>query len=228
MQPRLSATVPRRSSSRSTRFTVAREVPAISARCSCVIETPTGPVGSLLAHHEVAQAAADARVRVGVVRLDDAVARPRELFREQTEQHVLHARVLGLQKSEVVPVDGERLPLVERLHRGRAAGAGRKQRQLTERLARAEHVEHRRFAERRRDAGREASLDDEVEGLREVVAVEDDFTLAKRPAPRDGEDTANVLRRQTLEQRPLHMDSLCHRRDIRNVGRANDGRSASI
>ncbi len=38
VQPRVSATVPRRSSSRRTRFTVARDVPAISARCSCVIE----------------------------------------------------------------------------------------------------------------------------------------------------------------------------------------------
>ena len=59
--------------------------------------------------------------------------------------------------------------------------------------------------------------------LGEVVAVEDDLSLAECPAARDGEDPANVFRRQALEQRPVHVNSVCHRRDIRNVGRANDG-----
>ena len=42
-RPRWSATVPRRSSSRSARFTVAREVPAIAARSSCVSGTTPAP-----------------------------------------------------------------------------------------------------------------------------------------------------------------------------------------
>jgi hypothetical protein len=44
-----------------------------------------------------------------------------------------------------------------------------------------------------------------MERLGEVVAMEDDLSLAKRPAARDGEDSANVLGRQALEQGPLHV-----------------------
>ena len=52
--------------------------------------------------------------------------------------------------------------------------------------------------------------------------MEDDLALSECPATRDGEDAAHVLRRQALEQRPLHVDSLCHAGDIRNVASAND------
>ena len=193
MRPRASATAPSFSSSRSTRFTVAREVPAIAAMSSCV----SGHDTVLVRRRQLHEASADARLRVDVVRLDDAVGRAAKLLGEKAEKHVLHARVLPLQQREVVAEDRAGLAGLERLDGGGAARVGKQQRELAEALSRPEDVDEHAVAERRQDPRAEATAHDEMQGVGGIVAVEDDLALRERPPPRD---------REQLDARPRAAD----------------------
>ena len=90
---------------------------------------------------ELAESPAHPRVRIDVVRLDDAVARAANLLGEQPQEHVLHSRMAALKACEVVAEDRPCLSVLERRHRGGATLAREKERELSERLTRPEHVE---------------------------------------------------------------------------------------
>ena len=149
----------------------------------------------LVRRRELDETAADASLRIDVVRLDDAIRRAAELLREEPQEHVLHAWVLALEQREVVAEDGARLSGLERLDRGRATRVGEQKRQLAEALAGTEDVDEHAVAERRQDARAEAAADDEVERVGGIVTVEDDLAARERPAAGDREQPANVLRR---------------------------------
>ena len=153
---------------------------------------------------QLAETASHARLCVRVVRFNDTVAGPGELLRQEAQEDVLDAGMLDLQAGEVVAEDGAGLSHFECFHRGRATGIRQQQRELAERVSRPEHVEERALAEGGRDADGEAASYHEVERLCEIVAMEDDLTLAERSPAGDGEQPADVLRRHVGEERPLH------------------------
>ena len=163
-----------------------------------------------------------ARLRIDVVRLDDAIGRAAELLGEQSQEHVLHAGVLALQEREVVAEHRARLAGLERLDGRRAARVGEEQRELAEALSRPEDVDEHAVAERRQHARAEAAAHDEVQRVGGIVAMEDDLAPRERPPSRDREQLPHVLGGQIGEQRPLHAASLCNGGDIRNVTSAND------
>ena len=103
---------------------------------------------------ELDQASANARLRVDVVRLDDAIRRAPKLLGEQAQEHVLDTGVLPLQEREVVAEDRTRLPRLERLDRRRAPGVGEEESQLAEALTRPENVDEHAVAERREQLAR--------------------------------------------------------------------------
>ena len=152
-----------------------------------------------------------------MVRFDDPVARSANLLGQESQEHVLHARMAALKPREVVAEDRARLAVLERRYRRGATLAGKEKRELPERLARPEHVEQDAVSDLRRDARREAAPDDQVERLGGVIAVEDDLAFLERPPAGDREQLPDVLGREICEQRPLHGFSLGHERVIRNI-----------
>ena len=108
VRPRLSATVPRRSSSRRTRLTVDRDVPASSASASCV--SGISPPASPSRRRRGRAAAAGSAGPPGTYSASSSRSfNIRDLADEEREQHVVDRRVVGPQSVEVVLVDGERL-----------------------------------------------------------------------------------------------------------------------
>ena len=147
VQPRLSATVPRRSSS--PQHPVHGRARRARHLGEVLLRHRDGRL--TLAYGEVSQATADARLGVGVVRLDDAVAGPRELLGEQSQEPLLHPQVLWLPPSEVAEEDLESLRVVQRLQR--LPGASMPPRavaELAEHLALAGQVEPGRDRRARR------------------------------------------------------------------------------
>ncbi len=181
MRPRASATAPSFSSSRSTRLTVARDVPG--HRGDVLLRERHDAV--LVRRGELDEAPPHTRLGIDVVRLDDAIGRAAELLGEQSQEHVLHAGMLALEEREVVAEDRARLAGLERLDGRRATRVGEQERQLAEALPRPEDVDEHAVAERRQHPRAEAPADDEVERVRRVVAMEDDLTARERPAAGD-------------------------------------------
>ncbi len=192
-------------------------MPAIAARSSWVSGTTAGPLVGAVDLAELHETPAHARLRVHVVRLDDAIARAAKLLGEEPEEHVLDPGMAPLQTSEVVPEDRTRLAVLERRDRRGAPRVGEEQRELTERLSRAEHLEQHAVPDLRREPRREPTARDQVERLGRVVPMEDDLALLERPPAGDREQLAHVLGGKIGEQRPVHGSSLGHERDIRNV-----------
>jgi hypothetical protein len=143
------------------------------------------------------------------VRLDDAVARPPQLLGEKAEQHVFHARVAALQDCEVVAEDGVGLAVLERGDGGGSLRTRQEERQLAERLAGPEDLEEDAVSLRRRHARRKAATCDEVERIRRIVAMEDDFALLECPPSRYRKQLPDVLGVEICEQRPLHGLQVC-------------------
>ncbi|CAN5295965.1 hypothetical protein BH09ACT13_BH09ACT13_07280 [soil metagenome] len=166
---------------------------------------------------ELHETATHARLRVKVVRLDDAIARAAELLGEEPQENVLDPGVAPLQTCEVFSEDRMRRAVLGRRDRRGAPRVGEEQCELTERLAGAENLEQHAVPELRRKPSREPAARDQVERLGGVVPVEDDLALLERPAAGDREQLAHVLGRKIGEQRRVHGPSLRHERDIRNV-----------
>ncbi len=157
-----------------------------------------------------------------MVRLDDTIRRAAELLGKESQEHVLHARVLALERGEVVAEHRARLAGLERFDGGRAASVREEEGELAEALSRSEDVDEHAVAQRRQHPCAEATAHDEVQGVGGIVAMEHDLTSRERPPTRDREQPTHVFRRQIDEQRPLHDASLCNGGHIRNVAGAND------
>src|SRR6185503_10228248 len=99
----------------------------------------------------------------------------------QPEEHVLDAGVLTLQEREVVAENRSRLSGLERLDRRRATRVGEQERQLAERLSRPEDVDEHAVPEQRHHPSSEATPDDEVERVGEILAMEHDLASRERP-----------------------------------------------
>ena len=94
--------------------------------------------------------------------------------------------MVAAQSREVLSQDGTCLPRLECRHcRRTLARPTRDEREVSERLARPADAEHRRLPERSRDRDGEAPLDDQMEGVRRISPVKDDFAAAKGPAAGD-------------------------------------------
>jgi hypothetical protein len=97
---------------------------------------------------------------------------------------------------------------------------------LAEALTRPPDPERRHVADRSHDADGEAALNDEVERVAGIAAVEDDLALSEGAAAGGGHDAVDVLRGKPCEQRPFHAASLCRGGDIANVSAVNDAEAA--
>jgi hypothetical protein len=148
------------------------------------------------------------------------------LLGQDCDEHVGDARVVVAQTVELAAVDRMGLAGLERLHRGcpdrLASGDERK---LPECLPGPAEGENRLVAERCAHARREAALRYEMEGVGRVALVEDDLAARKRPAARDLQQPAHVLRRHAPEQLPLHV-AKCRAFDTQCVAAANDTETA--
>jgi len=80
-----------------------------------------------------------------------------------------------------------------------------------------EHERHRQdldvdehaVPEQRHHPSSEATPDDEVERVGEILPMEHDLASRERPPARDREELPDVVRREVGEQRPLHRAEVC-------------------
>jgi hypothetical protein len=107
--------------------------------------------------------------------------------------------MLLLQALELRPVDGERLCLLERGHRRRAARTLCYQRHLAETLPWPAYRDRNDVAERRHHPNREATLLDQVQRVARIVTVKDDLVPRETATARDLQQLAYMLRRHTLK-----------------------------
>ena len=208
MRPRASATEPSFSSSRRTRFTVARDVPAIAAMSSCV----SGTTPDSYVRREIDEAPADARLRVDVVGLDDPIRRAPQLLGEQAQEHVLHARVLALQTAKSSRKTDRVSPASSASTVAERRGVRQQERELAEALPRAEHVDEHAVAERREHARAEPPADDEVQRVGRIVAVEHDLAARERPPSGDREQLLTSSAGRSASKRPFHASQSVSRR----------------
>ena len=78
-------------------------------------------------------------------------------------------------------------------------------------VARPADADHRGVAERRHDPDREPALDDQVQRVARIVAMEDDLVTGELAAARHREQPADLFVRDAGEQPPLHAAILVSR-----------------
>ena len=196
--------MPRRSSSRSTRFTVAREVPASPATSSCVSGITERGAAVPVERGEVADAAQHPRLGREEQRLDEALVHTPHAVGEDGDQHVVHARMLVAEPLQVVGVHGVRLRRLQGDDGRRAARVAGHERDLAERLARLKHGERRRVAELGRDPDGEAALRDQVQRVARIATMEDHLVTVERAAARGGHQAAELFPRKSGEEAEIH------------------------
>src|SRR6266516_258682 len=111
---------------------------------------------------------------------------------------------------ELLLVHAERLSLLERLDRRRAARLLADESHLAEALSRPAYTDHRLVAERRHHTDRKVALGDEVERVGRVAAVEHDLAPPKAPPAGELDQALHGLVGNALQQLPLHTPILRH------------------
>ena len=108
MLPRPSSTSPRRSASRSTRFTVAREVSG-ERREVVLDQRDDDRRRAAVDAAELEHAAGDARLGVDGVGLDEPVGEERDALGEEADEHLVERRMPLREPPQLGAADDERL-----------------------------------------------------------------------------------------------------------------------
>ena len=132
--PRCRPIVPRFTSARSTRLTVALDVPAKPASSAWDTGNDSVRRSPSVQVRELAEPAQNARLGRDEQRLDQEIARPANPLGEQPGEHVVHLGVVPPEPGEVVAMYRVRASLLERGDRRRARLARFDERQLAERI----------------------------------------------------------------------------------------------
>ena len=196
--------MPRPSSSRSTRLTVAREVPARPARSSWRSGIDRLAAARRVDLRQLGETAQHAPVGREVERLEQVARQAAHLAREERDEHLRDARVLAAEALEVGAVDGARLARLEGLDGGAAPAVRVEQGQLPERLPRPEHRQHRDVRQSRLHPHGEAPAHDEVQRVRRVAHVEHDLAPPERAPSRDRQHALHVAVGHAVEEGPFH------------------------
>jgi hypothetical protein len=112
--------------------------------------------------------------------LEQELVLPPHLFGQEADQDLVDGGMLLPQALELGHVDGERLRLLERLHRRGSLHAFRHERHLPEAVAGAADPDRHRLPERGHDSDRETAFADQVQRVGGVFAVEDASFREKR------------------------------------------------
>jgi len=104
------------------------------------------------------------------VRLDEQVVQTPQPLGQHRRERTVDGGACPTQRLERVAVKGERLAVCERLDRGAPASV-REQRELAERVARADDCEEHALAARRRHPHSEVAARDQMKGVCRVVVV---------------------------------------------------------
>jgi hypothetical protein len=183
---RRSSSVPRFSSSRRTRLTVARDVPVLGE--FLLGERDLGGTPAVAVQLcELAQPPAEPLLGGKVERLEQPLVEPPHLPGQQAHQHVVDSGMAAPERLELRMGHRIRLGLLERRDRRGPPVPLCEEGQLAEMVARSADTDHRGVAERRHDPDREPALDDQVQRVARIVAMKDDLVADELPAARHRE-----------------------------------------
>ena len=133
-------------------------------------------------------------------RLEQAAGGVTDARREQAHEHFVHLGKPAADAVEVLAADRQRLAGLDRRDRRRARRRRVHERELAEGLARAVDRDRHRLSALRHDPRGEAPLDDEMEAVARVAAVEDDLAASERPPPSDRHEPAELRLGQAAEE----------------------------